>query len=106
MRERELTIINRLGLHARAAAKLVTLASRYASSVVLVANGRRADARHFIAVLMLSAGMGTAGAIQVSGPDEAEAMKATARPITHGFGEGEAGATALPQDHEKDERGG
>ena len=88
MQERVLTIMNRLGLHARAAAKLVTLASRYASSVVLVANGRRADARHFIAVLMLSAGMGTVVSIQVSGPDEAEAMKAMARLITNGFGEG------------------
>jgi len=88
MQERVLTIMNRLGLHARAAAKLVTLASRYASSVVLVANGRRADARHFIAVLMLSAGMGTVVSIQVSGPDEAEAMKAMARLISSGFGEG------------------
>jgi phosphocarrier protein HPr len=88
MQERVLTIMNRLGLHARAAAKLVTLASRYASSVVLVANGRRADARHFIAVLMLSASMGTAVSIQVSGPDEAEAMKAMARLISNGFGEG------------------
>jgi len=88
MQEREITIMNRLGLHARAAAKLVTLASRYASSVVLIANGRRADARHFIAVLMLSAGMGTALSIQVSGPDETDAMKAVARLISNRFGEG------------------
>jgi phosphocarrier protein HPr len=88
MQEREITIMNRLGLHARAAAKLVTLASRYASSVSLAANGRRADARHFIAVLMLSAGMGTAVSIQISGPDETEAMRAVARLITNGFGEG------------------
>jgi phosphocarrier protein len=80
--------MNRLGLHARAAAKLVTLCSRYASNVVLVANGRRADARHFIAVLMLSAGMGTAVLIQVSGPDENEAMSAVSRLISNGFGEG------------------
>ncbi len=68
MRERELTIIN--------------------PSIVLVANGRRADARHFIAVLMLSAGMGTAVSIQISGPDEDEAMKAMTRLISNGFGEG------------------
>jgi len=88
MQEREITIMNRLGLHARAAAKLVTLASRYASSVVLIANGRRADARHFIAVLMLSAGMGTAVSIQISGPDETDAMRAVTRLISNGFGEG------------------
>jgi phosphocarrier protein HPr len=88
MQERDLTIMNRLGLHARAAAKLVTLCSRYASSVVLFANGRRADARHFLAVLMLSAGMGTAVSIKISGPDEAEAMRAVARLISNGFGEG------------------
>ena len=88
MQEREITIMNRLGLHARAAAKLVTLASRYASSVVLIANGRRANARHFIAVLMLSAGMGTALSIQISGPDETKAMKAMTRLISNGFGEG------------------
>ena len=88
MQERELTIMNRLGLHARAAVKLVSLSSRYASSVVLVANGRRANARHFIAVLMLSAGMGSVVSIRVSGPDEAEAMTAVTRLISNGFGEG------------------
>ena len=87
MEERQLTIMNRFGLHARAAAKLVTLSSRFASSVVLVANGRRADARRFIAVLMLSAGMGTVVSIQVSGPDETRAMKAVARLFSDGFGE-------------------
>jgi phosphocarrier protein HPr len=88
MQERQLTIMNRFGLHARAAAKLVTLVSRYASRVVLVANGRHADARHLIAVLMLSASMGTAVSIQISGPDETEAMRAVTRLISNGFGEG------------------
>jgi phosphocarrier protein len=88
MQEREMTIMNRLGLHARAAVKLVSLSSRYASSVVLVANGRRANARHFIAVLMLSAGMGSVVSVRVTGPDEAEAMTAVTRLISNGFGEG------------------
>jgi phosphocarrier protein HPr len=88
MQERKLTIRNGLGLHARAAVKLVSLCSRYASRVVLIANGRRADARHLIAVLLLSAGMGTNVAIQVSGPDEVEAMTAVTRLISSGFGEG------------------
>ena len=88
MQEREMTIMNRLGLHARAAVKLVSLSSRYASSVVLVANGRRANARHLIAVLMLSASMGSVVSIRVSGPDEADAMTAVTRLISNGFGEG------------------
>jgi phosphocarrier protein len=88
MQEREMTIMNRLGLHSRAAAKLVTLCSKYASSVVLVANGRRADARQLIAVLMLSAATGSAVRIQVSGHDESDAMRAVARLISNGFGEG------------------
>jgi phosphocarrier protein len=88
MQEREMTIMNRLGLHARAAVKLVSLSSRYASSVVLVANGRRANARHLIAVLMLSASMGSVVSVRISGPDEAEAMTAVTRLISNGFGEG------------------
>lgn len=88
MQEREVIISNRRGLHARAAAKLVTLASKYASSVMLVANGRRANARHFIAILMLAAALGSPVSIEVSGPDEAEAMRAVARLISNGFGEG------------------
>jgi phosphocarrier protein HPr len=87
MQEMELTIMNRLGLHARAVAKLVSLCSKYASNVVLVANGRRADARHFIAVLLLAASMGTAVTIRVEGPDETEAMEAVTRLINNGFGE-------------------
>ncbi len=69
MQARELTIMNRLGLHARAAVKLVSLSSKYASRIIVVANGRRADARHMIAVLLLSASMGTKVSIGVSGPD-------------------------------------
>jgi phosphocarrier protein len=88
MQEREMTIMNRLGLRARAAVKLVSLSSRYASNVVLVANGRRANARHLIAVLMLSASMGSVVSIRISGPDEVAAMTAVTRLISNGFGEG------------------
>jgi phosphocarrier protein HPr len=88
MQARELTIMNRLGLHARAAAKLVSLSSKYASNVVLQANGRRADARHFIAVILLAAAMGTKVSVVVSGPDEVAAMTAVTRLISNGFGEG------------------
>ena len=88
MQQRELTIVNRLGLHARAAAKLVTLCSRYVSSVVIAVNGRRANGRHMIAILLLSASMGAKVSLQIAGPDEVEAMAALTRLISNGFGEG------------------
>jgi phosphocarrier protein len=87
MQQRELTIMNRLGLHARAAVKLVSLSSKYVSRVVIVANGRRADARHLIAILLLSANMGARVSIETSGPDEVQAMTAVTRLISNGFGE-------------------
>ena len=88
MLEREVTIVNRLGLHARAAVKLVSLCSKYSSSIVLVANGRLANGRQLIAILMLSAAMGAQISIQTSGPDEAQAMAAVTRLVSSGFGEG------------------
>lgn len=88
MLRRELTIPNRLGLHARAAAKLVTLCSRYTSQVMVFANGRRAEGRRMIALLLLSAAMGSQVAIEVSGPDEQQAFEAVTRLISDGFGEG------------------
>lgn len=88
MQERKMTIVNRLGLHARAAVKLVSLCSKYVSSVVLVVNGRRANGRQLIAVLLLSASMGTQISIETRGPDEVEAMAAVTRLVSNGFGEG------------------
>ncbi len=87
MQARQLTIVNRLGLHARAAVKLVTVCSKYVSHIVIVANGRRAEGRHLIAVLLLAASMGARVSIEASGPDEVEAMAAVTRLISHGFGE-------------------
>ena len=88
MQERKLTIVNRLGLHARAAVKLVSLCSKYVSNVVIVANGRRANGRHMMAILLLSASMGASISIETSGQDEVEAMAAVTRLISNGFGEG------------------
>jgi phosphocarrier protein len=88
MQKREVKVINRLGLHARAAVKLVSLSSKFASSVELVANGKRANARHLIAVILLAAGMGVELSIKTSGPDEIEAMTAVTHLISNGFGEG------------------
>lgn len=87
MQQRTLMIVNRLGLHARAAVKLVTVSTRFASNVVIVANGRRANARQLIAVLLLSAGMGARVSVEASGPDEMEAITAVTRLISTGFGE-------------------
>ena len=80
--------MNRLGLHGRAAAKLVTLCSKYKSQVVVFANGRRADGRHFIALLLLAAAMGAQVSVEASGPDERQAITAVTRLISGGFGEG------------------
>ena len=88
MQERRLTIVNHLGLHGRAAAKIVSLCSKYVSNIVIVVNGRRANGRHFIAILLLSASMGASVSIETSGPDEVEAMTAVTRLISNGFGEG------------------
>jgi phosphocarrier protein HPr len=88
MQERRMKIVNRLGLHARAAVKLVSLCSRYVSNVVIVANGRRANGRQLMAILLLSASMGAQVMIETSGPDEVEAMSAVTRLISDGFGEG------------------
>ena len=88
MQERKLTIVNRLGLHARAAVKLVTVSSKYVSEIFIVANGRRANGRQMIAILMLSASMGAKISIETSGPDEVEAIAAVTRLISNGFGEG------------------
>jgi phosphocarrier protein len=88
MQARKLTIVNRLGLHARAAVKLVSLSSKYVSNIVIVANGRRANGRQLIAILLLSASMGAPVSIETSGQDEVEAMAAVTRLITNGFGEG------------------
>jgi phosphocarrier protein len=88
MQERKLTIVNRLGLHARAAVKLVSVCSKYVSNVFIVANGRRANGRHLIAILLLAASMGAQVSIEVEGPDVVEAISAVTRLINNGFGEG------------------
>ena len=87
MKSRVLKVMNRFGLHSRAAAKLVTVCSRFQSTVTLVVNGRRANGRHLIALIMLSASMGAQVYVEVQGPDELKALDAVTRLITDGFGE-------------------
>lgn len=78
MQTRSVSIINRLGLHARACARIVHIASKFTSTVSLQVKGRRASARNIMAVMLLTASVGTTVRIEVDGPDEAEAMKAIA----------------------------
>lgn len=82
-------ISNKLGLHARASAKLTKLAGSFASDVHLSRNGRRVNAKSIMGVMMLAAGMGSEIEIEVEGPDEAQAMEALRALIDGRFGEGE-----------------
>lgn len=78
MLERELKVANRLGLHARAAAKLVQLLSGFQSQVTLTGRGREVNAKSIMGVLLLAAAPGASLLIRVEGEDEAEAMQAAA----------------------------
>jgi phosphocarrier protein HPr len=80
-------ISNRLGLHARASAKLTKLASTFASEVHLSRNSRRVNAKSIMGVMMLAAGMGAEVEIEVDGADEAVAMQSLRSLIEGKFGE-------------------
>jgi phosphocarrier protein HPr len=87
MQTRKVKITNRLGVHARAAAKIVKVASRFRSHVFLVVEDRRASASSMLAVMMLAASMGSVVRLETRGPDEAAAMTAMVKLIDDGFGE-------------------
>ena len=89
MIQQEVQIINKLGLHARASAKLTQLASSFKCEVMMSRNGRRVNAKSIMGVMMLAAGKGSAVTIETSGPDEAEAAQAIVALINDYFGEGE-----------------
>jgi phosphocarrier protein HPr len=89
MLEREVIIKNRLGLHARAAAKLVGVASGYAAEVTLEKNGQRINGKSIMGVMMLAASKGTALRLTVDGEGETAAMQALVGLIDDKFGEGE-----------------
>jgi len=76
MLEKELTVSNRLGLHARATAKLVQLLSSFRANATLVAKGREVNAKSIMGVMLLAAGQGTPVTVRVTGEDEAEALEA------------------------------
>jgi phosphocarrier protein HPr len=84
-----ITINNKLGLHARASAKLTKLAGSFRSQVHLSRNGRRVNAKSIMGVMMLAAGLGAEIEIEVEGEDEAAAMDALRALIDGRFGESE-----------------
>ena len=89
MRSREVTIVNRLGLHARAEAKLVGLAGGFGADVTLEKQGQRVNGKSIMGVMMLAASKGTALQLTVDGEGEEELMKALVELIEDKFGEGE-----------------
>jgi phosphocarrier protein len=84
-----LTISNKLGLHARASAKLTKLAGSFASEVFLSRNGRRVNAKSIMGVMMLAAGLGAVVELDVEGPDEQAAVDAITALFNDKFGEGQ-----------------
>lgn len=83
------TISNKLGLHARASAKLTKLAGSYPCEVFMARGARRVNAKSIMGVMMLAAGLGSEVEIEASGEDEAQAMDALRALIDGKFGEGE-----------------
>jgi phosphocarrier protein HPr len=84
-----ITISNKLGLHARASAKLTKLAGSFKSDIHVSRNARRVNAKSIMGVMMLAAGVGSEIEIEIEGPDEGEAMSALRGLIDGKFGEGE-----------------
>ncbi len=89
MIQSSITISNKLGLHARASAKLTKLAGSFRSEIHLSRNGRRVNAKSIMGVMMLAAGLGASVELEADGPDEAEAIAALRALIDGRFGEEE-----------------
>lgn len=87
MVERDVRIVNRLGLHARAAAKLVHLANRFESEVWLAHDGEEVDAKSILGILLLAAAQGSEVRVRCDGSDESDALREIARLIENGFDE-------------------
>ena len=87
MQQRDVEIVNKLGLHARPSARLTQMASGFKSNVFMSRNGRRVNAKSIMGVMMLAASKGSTITLETEGEDEAEAMEALAGLISSGFGE-------------------
>lgn len=89
MIQQDIEIINKLGLHARASAKLTQLAARHKSDVWISRNARRVNAKSIMGVMMLAAGRGAKVTLEAEGPDEQACITALVDLIENRFGEGE-----------------
>lgn len=89
MIETEVPIVNKLGLHARAASKLVKLTSGFESSITLIGKNQEVDAKSIMGILMLAATQGTEIKIVANGPDEEDAISAICGMFAERFGEDE-----------------
>jgi phosphocarrier protein HPr len=89
MTSQEIDIINKLGLHARASAKLTQTAAQFQSDVFIAKGAKRVNAKSIMGVMMLAAGKGSRVVLETNGSDEAEAMTALVALINDRFGEGE-----------------
>jgi phosphocarrier protein len=91
MTSRSVTIVNQLGMHARAAAKFVQLASKFQARVKVARQGREVDGKSIMGILLLAAARGSTITISTDGVDETEAIDALAALVESGFGEGTCG---------------
>lgn len=89
MLQQGVEIINKLGLHARASAKLTQMAGQFQSEIWIARNERRVNAKSIMGVMMLAANKGSTVSLEIDGPDEGEAMQALTSLIADRFGEGE-----------------
>ena len=89
MQQREVEIVNKLGLHARASAKLTQVAGQFKSDVWATRSGRRVNAKSIMGVMMLAAAKGSTILLETEGLDEEEAMRAIQELIAQRFGEDE-----------------
>lgn len=87
MVEREVEIVNRLGLHARAAAKLVHAAGGFQSRVTVIRDGEEVDGKSILGILLMAAGQGSRITLRCEGGDEEEALRAVTALIADRFGE-------------------
>jgi phosphocarrier protein len=89
MQRHEVEVVNKLGLHARASAKLTQLAAKFQCDVFLSRNNRKINAKSIMGVMMLAAGKGSTVVLETDGPDEAAAAEAIVALFNDYFGEGQ-----------------
>lgn len=87
MKSCQVTVVNKLGLHARPSARLTQAATSFSAEVWLTRNGRRINAKSIMGVMMLAASQGSELLLEVDGPDEEQAMTALQEMFTSGFDE-------------------